>query len=493
MCPLQEMKRRELLILALAAAAAGCRDSAAPRRTDPAANPAASKPEKAYQSALIDGVGHIVQKPDFCGEAIAAAYLRHLGKHYSQDDVFALSRMDPARGMGATTREMRVALEQAGFAVGPVWHQVDVSDAAAQLEALFASMHTDLLAGIPSIVCMHYDDQPRTTEHFRLVLGYDDITDEVLYHEPAVAGGAYKRMKRALLLKLWPLKYAAAKWTVIRFRLAPRALREPPARPAGHSPADFAQHVMKLNKRLPAGFNLVIEPPFVVIGNDRPSTTKRYAETTVRWAVEKLKKAYFSKDPKHILDVWLFKDKESYMSHATRLFGKRPTTPFGYYTARHRALVMNIKTGGGTLVHEIVHPFIESNFPACPAWLNEGLGSLYEQSASRGEDIVGLTNWRLAGLQKAIARRRVPSFKTLTATTRSEFYDEDPGTNYAQARYLLYYLQEHGLLRRFYRAFHDKQATDPTGFETLKSVLGEKDMVAFKKRWEQYVSRLRFP
>ena len=41
---------------------------------------------------------------------------------------------------------------------------------------------------------------------------------------------------------------------------------------------------------------------------------------------------------------------------------------------------MNISTGGGTLVHEIVHPFVAANFPNCPAWFNEGLGSLYEQS-----------------------------------------------------------------------------------------------------------------
>ena len=25
-------------------------------------------------------------------------------------------------------------------------------------------------------------------------------------------------------------------------------------------------------------------------------------------------------------------------------------------------------TGGGTLVHEIVHPFLRANFPECPAW-----------------------------------------------------------------------------------------------------------------------------
>ena len=43
---------------------------------------------------------------------------------------------------------------------------------------------------------------------------------------------------------------------------------------------------------------------------------------------------------------------------------------------------MNIATGGGTLVHEIVHPFMAANFEQCPSWFNEGLGSLYEQSAA---------------------------------------------------------------------------------------------------------------
>jgi len=153
---------------------------------------------------------------------------------------------------------------------------------------------------------------------------------------------------------------------------------------------------------------------------------------------------------------------------------------------------MNIGTGGGTLVHEIVHPFIDTNFPDCPAWLNEGLGSLYEQSSGKGNDIVGLTNWRLAGLQKAIRKDRVPSFKALTATSSHEFYNEDRGTNYAQARYLCYYLQEKGLLTRFYHAFYAARAKDPTGYKTLQSVLGKKDMVAFKKDWEKYVLKLRF-
>ena len=154
---------------------------------------------------------------------------------------------------------------------------------------------------------------------------------------------------------------------------------------------------------------------------------------------------------------------------------------------------MNIATGGGTLVHEMVHAFMESNFPQCPAWFNEGLASLYEQSGQRNGHIVGYTNWRLAGLQKAIRAKKVPSFKDLTFTSTRQFYHQDSGTNYAQARYLFYYLQEKGKLRAFYKAFHKNHKTDPTGYKTLVEILDVKDMDAFKKQWESYCMKLKFP
>jgi hypothetical protein len=213
----------------------------------------------------------------------------------------------------------------------------------------------------------------------------------------------------------------------------------------------------------------------------------------VKWAVERLKRMYFKKDPEHIIDIWLFKDRRSYEKHTWEIFSHRPETPFGYSSPRHHALIMNIATGGGTLVHEIVHPFVAANFPACPSWFNEGLGSLYEQSMGRGEEIVGLTNWRLPGLQEAIRKNAVPSFKILTSTTTYGFYEQDPGTNYAQARYLCYYLQEKGLLKEFYHRFRANCKIDPTGYETLKMVLGTHDMDAFKKKWERFVLLLTFP
>ena len=239
------------------------------------------------------------------------------------------------------------------------------------------------------------------------------------------------------------------------------------------------------------GFTVVVEEPFVVVGDESPETVRRRAASTVRWAVHHLKKSYFPKNPKEVLTVWLFKDQQSYEKHTWKFWRNKPSTPFGYYSPGEGVLVMNIATGGGTLVHEIVHPFMAANFPNCPAWFNEGMGSLYEQSSERNGQIVGLLNWRLSGLQRTIRKGTLPSFQALMRTTDRQFYDHDPGSNYAQARYLLYYLQENGLLRRYYRAFHDNQASDPTGYRTLQKLLGVSDLKTFQQDWEAWVLRLK--
>jgi len=268
------------------------------------------------------------------------------------------------------------------------------------------------------------------------------------------------------------------------------------ARPPANTPttkADFDLHVAQLKKRLPANdFTIVVQPPFVVVGDQSPETVKYLAEETVKWTVDKLKQDYFTEDPKEILDIWLFKDAASYEKNTRLLFNDQPSTPYGYYSREHKALIMNISTGGGTLVHEIVHPLMEANFPDCPPWLNEGMGSLYERVGEEDGHIYGYVNWRLPGLQKAIKAGNVPDFKTLMEKDANGFYADHTGVNYAQSRYLCYYLQEKKLLVKFYKQFHARQKVDPSGFKTLKAVLGESDMEQFQKRWERFVLGLSY-
>ena len=132
--------------------------------------------------------------------------------------------------------------------------------------------------------------------------------------------------------------------------------------------AVWSNHLSELNQRVPAGFVVVVQPPFVVIGDESPGMVWSRATNTVKWAVDQLKQEYFQHDPVEI------------------------TTVAAVYDPRDRC----------------------------------------SQSA---------------------------------ATTKS---------------------QEKGLLTKFYREFVANLKSDPTGFNTLKRVLGEQDMVAFQKKWEKF-------
>ncbi|MEN8149610.1 MAG: C39 family peptidase, partial [Planctomycetota bacterium] len=182
-------------------------------------------PPSAPRAMLLEGVPHVRQKPDFCGEACAEMWLRKLGQRHTQDDVYNFADLDPSKGRGCYAPELNRALRRIGFATGDVWTKVPAEPKA--LRGPWAELLADLAKGVPSIVCTRYDASPDTTEHFRLVLGWDEATDEVVYHEPAEDAGAYRRMKRGDFLSLWPLKDSEDRWTVIRMRLEGKRFAAP--------------------------------------------------------------------------------------------------------------------------------------------------------------------------------------------------------------------------------------------------------------------------
>lgn len=272
-------------------------------------------------------------------------------------------------------------------------------------------------------------------------------------------------------------------------------LPPPPCPPGTTISADaLAGRATALRERLGVrGFTVVIEPPFVVAGDEAAAEVERRAATTIHWSVKRLKDQYFAADPRVIVEIYLFRDADSYYRHARELFDDEPETPYGYYTPTHDALLMNISTGGGTLVHEIVHPFIAANFPACPAWFNEGLASLYEQCDDRGGEIVGDTNWRLPALQAAIRGDELPPLAEVLAASSDDFYATGrSGLNYAQARYLCYYLQERGLLRNYYHQFVASAWADPSGRALLLQTARYPDLERFARDWREFVLGLQF-
>jgi hypothetical protein len=247
---------------------------------------------------------------------------------------------------------------------------------------------------------------------------------------------------------------------------------------------ELEAHAKALEKKLDGqGYTILVEPPFVVVGDYAAKDVKRTTTGFLRDKLALLEKDFFTKRPEKLLEVWLFKNERSFRKGAKKFFGDAPDTPFGYYSPDHNALVMNA-SGLGTLSHELVHPYMEVNFPDVPSWFNEGLASLFEYPGERKGHIIGNVNWRLPNLKKEIKAKTLPKLDVLLSTTSDEFYGAEYDA-YAYARYLMYYLQEQGKLQEFYKTFlADKK--DLTGASALKKVLGE-DLETFEPKWRKWV------
>ncbi|MBL8956136.1 MAG: hypothetical protein JNK82_35510 [Myxococcaceae bacterium] len=83
-------------------------------------------------------------------------------------------------------------------------------------------------------------------------------------------------------------------------------------------------------------------------------------------------------------------------------------------------------------------------------------------------------------------------FARLVKTSDAQFRDADEGLHYAQARHLMQYLQEQGLLRDFVRRALKQQHEDPTAALALRQTLGEERWRTLDATWRAWVLTLRF-
>ncbi|MBI5368261.1 MAG: C39 family peptidase [Planctomycetes bacterium] len=430
------------------------------------------------------------QAPDFCGEACLAMALRHWGVEADQYKVFALSGLDPGEGRGAYTREMHAAARRIwGDACPSPW--MECAATPADLAKRFDELTDRVAAGTPCMICCRYSEKPDATEHFRLVTAVDRTTGEVTYQEPAEKAGAARTMTRERFLALWPVSGSQGKLLILFPFPEPPAAARALLAGTGTLAGRVAQTVRRVRARVGPGFRLGVEGPFVIASDQSARGFQTSREGTIRWAYTHLQDQFFPGGLSTPVEVYLFDGERSYNAHVKEWFGEEPHTPFGYYTHERRALIMNIATGGGTLVHEMVHPLMEEHFPGVPSWFNEGLASLFEQCGERDGKMVGLLNWRYQGLMAAIQNKQFVSLDRLMQSTTRAFYGNDQGDNYGIARYLCQYLQARGKIEAYYREFKATYGVDPTGIAALKKVLGEESLEKIQADWLAWLKTLK--
>ncbi|MBL7133847.1 MAG: hypothetical protein ISS78_07100 [Phycisphaerae bacterium] len=281
-------------------------------------------------------------------------------------------------------------------------------------------------------------------------------------------------------------------------RPARRAVASPApveTRPAKYPPESLVRacnaEAEALRKRLDGTFTIRVDPPFVSAGNMKADQLARYVRGSVLRPARAMWSSYFNAKPDKVITILLLADGKSYKTWAKKLFNDTDVPFFGYYTSASRTLVMNIDTGTGTLVHELTHALIVYDFPNLPTWFNEGLGSLHEQCIVGETRITGCENWRLPALQKAIADDTLRPLSDLVA--RRDFYGALCGLNYAQARYFVMYMQQQGVLKKFYTHFRKahKAGRPVDDVKAIEHVFGRK-LPQIEKAFVAWVKTLRY-
>ncbi len=253
---------------------------------------------------------------------------------------------------------------------------------------------------------------------------------------------------------------------------------------------DYDSTVNELKNVLSEDFIVKGHSCFVIASNLSEKKTDDLIANTIESAEKCFYNNFFEIKPDELVTIFLFNDDESYRYWAKKLFDDDDLSRFGYYKPSKKTMLMNINTGSGTLVHEMTHAFVRYDFPDIPSWFNEGLGSLYERCSLSNGEILGYVNWRLPDLQDAIYEGSYTSIKSLTETDYDEFYGDRSGFNYAQARYLCYYLQEKKLLKPFYKMFRERYSEDNTGGKFLEEVTG-KTLSELDKTFIEFAKKLR--
>ena len=75
------------------------------------------------------------------------------------------------------------------------------------------------------------------------------------------------------------------------------------------------------------GYTVVVEAPFVVVGDGPAVQVKKIATGFLRDKVHMLEKDYFTKRPDKLIEVWLFGTEKSYRLGAKTYFNDEPDTP----------------------------------------------------------------------------------------------------------------------------------------------------------------------
>jgi hypothetical protein len=162
----------------------------------------------------------------------------------------------------------------------------------------------------------------------------------------------------------------------------------------------------------------------------------------------------------------------------------------GLYVDDMKTLVAKVDAAGYVLPHEFAHALHAADLAPIgqkhAVWVAEGLGVLCEAADFSGGRFAPRDNPRFAALPAAAGRKALVPLERLVAMDAQEFRHR-PNLTYGQSGYLMLYLWDKGLLKKFYDAYKSTYATDATGRKALEDVTG-KPIGQIHEDWRQWLA-----
>lgn len=164
----------------------------------------------------------------------------------------------------------------------------------------------------------------------------------------------------------------------------------------------------------------------------------------------------------------------------------------GFYNPANKILVCgNI---GYVLDHEFTHAmhFADQHgrMQQHPIWICEGFATLMEAaSIGGGHCLPWRVNMRLRVIQSAVRMGRHFPWSRFMRLSQPE-YMRAAGVCYAQGRYIMLFLWEKKLLRKWYDEYCRMWKEDRSGIKALEKVAG-KSLAALEQEWRKWVMSIR--
>lgn len=214
---------------------------------------------------------------------------------------------------------------------------------------------------------------------------------------------------------------------------------------------------------------------FVIISDLDEKLTYTLIDNDLRNTISSMEGNFVSKTPTDVTPIFLFSNYEKYKEFVLNNFNieEDDISPYGFFKISKNTIVIRYVNWKGSLSHEVTHKFTRRDFPDMPSWFDEGFASLNEKSTYKNGILIGDFSFRIIPLRRAIKENSYTGLEKLMQTDDEELYGKRASYYYAQSRYLLMLLQQHGLLIDYYKLFRDSYISDKSGISQLEKVTGK--------------------